>query len=161
MSDELREERSLLDISLEGNLADGPCGLPAYNCTDVVDVSTYDTGPNKLFMHGDCEPPNEPLRRAVAARRAMFNRDLYGLRFHGFAEGWFGRDSYACRSVECVGIDWIVCRDDDGSAEFLSFTSQDDMRSTLLTLAGKRIRNSARGADDDGWCCENPGPEEP
>ena len=36
---------------------------------------------------------------------------------HGFASGYFGRDSYACRRVEAVGPDWIVTRNASGLVE--------------------------------------------
>ncbi len=43
-----------------------------------------------------------------------------GDRIHGFASGGFGRDSYGCRTVEAVGRDWVVTRNDAGVAEFAS-----------------------------------------
>ncbi len=33
-----------------------------------------------------------------------------GATIHGYAGGYFGRDSYQCRRVQAVGIDWIVTR---------------------------------------------------
>lgn len=29
---------------------------------------------------------------------------------HGYAGGYFGGDSYYCRRVESVGLDWVVTR---------------------------------------------------
>ncbi len=43
-----------------------------------------------------------------------------GQRIHGFAGGAFGRDSYTCRTVEAVGADWVVTRNDNGWPEFVS-----------------------------------------
>ena len=43
-----------------------------------------------------------------------------GERIHGFAGGAFGRDSYACRTVEAVGPDWVVTRNEQGEPEFAS-----------------------------------------
>ena len=51
---------------------------------------------------------------------------------HGFAGGVFGRDSYTCRRIEAIGIDWIVTRNKNGVAEFApraqveSLTDRDD-----------------------------------
>jgi hypothetical protein len=39
---------------------------------------------------------------------------------HGFANGCFGRDSYDCRVVEAVGPDWLVTRNSNQVAEFIS-----------------------------------------
>lgn len=33
---------------------------------------------------------------------------------HGFAHGAFGRDHYTCCTIEAVGPDWIVARNDGG-----------------------------------------------
>lgn len=41
-----------------------------------------------------------------------------GDQVHGYADGIFGRDSYACRIIEAVGTDWIVTRNSSGAAEF-------------------------------------------
>lgn len=43
-----------------------------------------------------------------------------GDRIHGFAGGYFGRDSYDCRRVVAVGPDWVVTRNDRGVAEFVT-----------------------------------------
>ena len=43
---------------------------------------------------------------------------LVGSRIHGFANGVFGRDSYTCRTVEAVGLDWVVTRNDRREVEF-------------------------------------------
>lgn len=60
---------------------------------------------------------------------------------HGFANGAFGRDSYDCRRIEAVGPDWIVTRDEQGSAEF---------------AAGRRtleLCQANRTPDADDLCC--------
>jgi hypothetical protein len=66
---------------------------------------------------------------------------------HGFCGGYFGRDSYQCRMVEAVGPDWIVTRNERGTAEFLTGT--------------KTLRSIVEYADDRTWCHSNcTGPEE-
>lgn len=50
------------------------------------------------------------------------NEFTVGEEIHGFAGGYFGRDSYDCRIVEAVGKDWIVTRNTNGEAEFTSTT---------------------------------------
>lgn len=141
------------------------CGQSPINCPERLDVTTLGDAGIRQYVHGDCEPPNKALAAALRLAETTLrrryeshnNHDLYGLRFHGFAEGWFGNHSFTCRTVECVGADWVVVRDDEGAPQCLSFTSRADMRSTLLALAGKRTRLSGRGGDDL-WCCEHPGP---
>jgi hypothetical protein len=43
-----------------------------------------------------------------------------GSAIHGFANGYFGRDSYACRVIEAEGRDWFVTRNTRGEVEFIS-----------------------------------------
>lgn len=43
-----------------------------------------------------------------------------GGRVHGFANGYFGRDSYTCRTIEVVEHDYIVTRNDVGDIETLT-----------------------------------------
>lgn len=43
-----------------------------------------------------------------------------GMGVNGFCAGAFGRDSYENRIVEATGPDWIVTRDENGEAEFVS-----------------------------------------
>lgn len=43
-----------------------------------------------------------------------------GSAIHGFANGYFGRDSYACRIVEAEGPDWLVTRNTRGEVEHIS-----------------------------------------
>lgn len=43
-----------------------------------------------------------------------------GDQIHGFANGHFGRDSYACRVIEAEGRDWFVTRNVCGDPEFIS-----------------------------------------
>lgn len=72
---------------------------------------------------------------------------------HGFADGYFGRDSYGCRRVEAVGPDWIVTRRLDGAGdetqpavEFVGGAEQ---------LAGLAVANTSRVQ------CEHNEPMEP
>lgn len=44
---------------------------------------------------------------------------------HGFASGYFGRDSYDCRYVEAVGKDWLVTRNTQGRVELISKSDAD------------------------------------
>lgn len=43
-----------------------------------------------------------------------------GAMIHGFANGYFGRDSYACRVIEAEGKDWFVTRNSSGVTEFIT-----------------------------------------
>jgi hypothetical protein len=43
-----------------------------------------------------------------------------GSAIHGFANGYFGRDSYTCRVIEAEGSDWFVTRNTSGVAEFIT-----------------------------------------
>jgi len=47
---------------------------------------------------------------------------------HGFANGYFGRDSYACRRVEAVGADWIVTRNLNGEVELITRKDAESIR---------------------------------
>lgn len=71
-----------------------------------------------------------------------------GDRIHGFAGGYFGRDSYHCREVEHIGPDWVITRTEGDSWEAIS------LRDAKLAhaLYGER----ERAAYDDGeWCCND------
>jgi hypothetical protein len=37
-----------------------------------------------------------------------------GDRLIGYCGGWFGRDSYEDKTVEAIGPDWVIVRDDSG-----------------------------------------------
>lgn len=41
---------------------------------------------------------------------------------HGFCGGIFGRDHHDCCTVEAVGRDWVVTRNDRGGIDFASNT---------------------------------------
>lgn len=72
---------------------------------------------------------------------------------HGFCGGSFGRDSYACRRVEAVGLDWIVTRSGLG----------DGAASDVELAAGDRIPTRVE-ATDTSWCdvdCDGPELSEP
>ncbi len=43
---------------------------------------------------------------------------VVGTVLYGFCAGRFGRDSYANKRVEGVGVDWIVARDEEGDIHF-------------------------------------------
>lgn len=43
-----------------------------------------------------------------------------GMLVHGFANGVFGRDSYQCRRIEALGVDWVVTRSLEHSEHSLS-----------------------------------------
>jgi hypothetical protein len=59
---------------------------------------------------------------------------------HGFANGYFGRDSYDCRVIEEEGRDWLVTRNTRGEAE-------------LITKAdARRIANPGDRSHCDGGC---------
>lgn len=65
---------------------------------------------------------------------------------HGFAEGYFGRDSYECRRVEHVGPDYVVTRSYSGRPELL--------------VGMKAIAHVSTIADDRAFCDEGcVGPE--
>ena len=44
---------------------------------------------------------------------------------YGYCGGWFGRDSYAPKRVEAIGVDWVVVRGDDGVE--LALTDPDNL----------------------------------
>lgn len=46
---------------------------------------------------------------------------------HGYANGYFGRDSYACRIVEAVGAGWLVTRNTEGRPEFITLRNANDI----------------------------------
>jgi hypothetical protein len=62
---------------------------------------------------------------------------------HGFAGGYFGRDSYECRLVEAVGKDWIVTRNTVGQVELAR-------GSNIVYIYGRR--------DDRSFCSETCNP---
>lgn len=47
--------------------------------------------------------------------------------FSGYCNGYFGRDSYGDKSVEALGIDWILCREDGGGVVLATFSNNDEM----------------------------------
>jgi hypothetical protein len=61
---------------------------------------------------------------------------------HGYCGGYFGRDLYACKRVEAVGPDWVVCRDLDGYVSRYP-----------VTATGKDIRRDLAGYRDAGTDC--------
>lgn len=48
-----------------------------------------------------------------------------GTNLYGFCGGFFGRDSYGDKVVEAIGPDWIVVREDDGTATFAYLSEKD------------------------------------
>ena len=46
---------------------------------------------------------------------------VIGETLYGFCNGYFGRDSYKNKRVEAVGVDWVVCRDEEGEVHFATF----------------------------------------
>ena len=50
---------------------------------------------------------------------------ILGEVLYGFCNGFFGRDSYENKRVEAFGIDWVVCRDEDGQVHFATFEGTD------------------------------------
>lgn len=47
-----------------------------------------------------------------------------GMLIYGYCNGYFGRDSYATKRIEAIGIDWIVARgieEKDAEPEFAQF----------------------------------------
>ena len=54
---------------------------------------------------------------------------IIGEMLYGFCGGYFGRDSYKNKRVEAFGVDWLVCRDEDGNIHFAqldNFKEQDN-----------------------------------
>lgn len=39
----------------------------------------------------------------------------------GFCSGYFGRNSYGPKTIEAIGADWVVVREEDGTVNFASF----------------------------------------
>lgn len=46
--------------------------------------------------------------------------------FHGYCNGYFGRNGYGKKRVEGVGADWIVVRHKNGDLNFAEFRVPDD-----------------------------------
>lgn len=67
----------------------------------------------------------------------MKNPFAIGHAIHGFAGGYFGRDSYHCRTVEAVGPDWVVTRNLVGKVELIE---------------GYDIHGVTAHADDRSYC---------
>lgn len=42
----------------------------------------------------------------------------------GFCGGFFGRDSHGPKTIEAIGKDWVVVREEDGSPNVAFFTEQ-------------------------------------
>ena len=47
-----------------------------------------------------------------------------GDKLYGYCGGFFGRDSYGEKTVEAVGRDWVVVREDDGDPNFAEVASR-------------------------------------
>lgn len=63
---------------------------------------------------------------------------------HGFAGGYFGRDSYGCRRIEAVGHDWIVTR---------KITPGSGWGTAVEMVSGSEdLAGVAREGDDRGFC---------
>lgn len=56
-----------------------------------------------------------------------------GETLYGFCNGYFGRDSYADKRVEAAGVDWVVCRDEEGNVHFATFDSNKPIPTRLPT----------------------------
>lgn len=79
----------------------------------------------------------------MKAREAALELNV-GDRIHGFAGGFFGRDSYDCRTVEHVGRDWVITRNTKGNWESTS----------LIQAWAAASKYGERKQDYDGnWCC--------
>jgi hypothetical protein len=50
-----------------------------------------------------------------------------GDEIHGFANGYFGRDSYECRVVELTGRDFLVTRNTRGEVELITRKDADQI----------------------------------
>lgn len=48
-----------------------------------------------------------------------------GTKLYGFCNGFFGRDSYGEKTIEGIGCDWIVAREDNGVVCFGVFEDID------------------------------------
>jgi len=42
-----------------------------------------------------------------------------GQKLYGYCGGVFGRDSYANKRIEALGIDWVVVREENGKPNFV------------------------------------------
>jgi hypothetical protein len=54
-----------------------------------------------------------------------------GLMLYGYCDGYFG-DSYGNKRVEAFGVDWIVAREEGGTAVFANIVGEWDM-DTLIS----------------------------
>lgn len=57
----------------------------------------------------------ETWERAVSTSASTLQ---VGDTLYGFCEGYFGRDSYSEKTVEAVGRDWVVAREEGGGPVF-------------------------------------------
>ena len=67
---------------------------------------------------------------------------LTGQVLYGYCGGWFGRDSYANKRIEAIGIDWVVARE----GEDVVFASGDDIHQELMEYTDRE----KHGGEDDG-----------
>ena len=49
-----------------------------------------------------------------------------GMMIYGFCNGYFGHDSYAPKTIEAIGEDWLVVRE-KGRPGFAEFDSREQM----------------------------------
>lgn len=72
-----------------------------------------------------------------------------GSKIHGFANGYFGRDSYDCRTIEAEGPDWLVTRNTRGQVELISRTSAE--RIDNINDGSHCTCEDAERDEEDSW----------
>lgn len=67
---------------------------------------------------------------------------------HGFAGGFFGRDSYDCRELEEKGPDWLLFRNKNGQVEL--FVGNKQRQKGLLEYKKPNNCECLDDQDDEG-----------
>jgi len=101
-----------------------------------------------MTWHGNTPGHKKAADKAVAIRgtagimkSTMIKQAKVGFEvgemLYGFCNGYFGRDSYEDKRVVAAGVDWIVCRDEDGNIHFATF----DINKPIATRLPTRNEN--------------------
>lgn len=74
-----------------------------------------------------------------------------GTLLRGFCHGAFGRDSYADKRVEAIGVDWVVARATDGGVQVF-YGSPDELADNTINcecMTCKEDRSPTEKADTE------------
>ncbi len=59
---------------------------------------------------------------------------LVGQQLYGYCQGYFGRDSYDDKRIECVGVDYVVTRNTRNEVELLITTEWEGKIPKIFTI---------------------------